>query len=201
MCIRDRMEPNYIYKIENSLGNVLKNIYPKGIDTGVDESRIHLIRDMMKDVIRDGTGQSLRWKYKFYNPVAGKTGTTNKLKDAWFVGFTPQVCIGVWVGMDNQSISIKKYGSQAALPIFAETINKIYGFGEYSLGDGNVRKLNSNDWNQPEGIAIKKVCKKSLKIASAYCKNKSGVKDEMFLEDYIPNDKCDIRSHITRWKD
>ena len=196
------METNYIYKIENSLGKVLKSTYPKGIDTGVNQSRIHLIRDMMKDVINDGTGSSLRWKYKFYGPVAGKTGTTNKLKDAWFVGFTPQVCIGVWVGMDNQSVSIKKYGSQAALPIFAQTINKIYGFGEYSLGDNKVRKLDSKlDWSQPDGVINKKICNKSLKIASAYCKSKSGVSDEIFLDGYIPNNKCDIRSHTTRWKD
>ena len=81
----------------------------------------------MRDVIRDGgTGSSLRWKYKFYSPIAGKTGTTNNFTDAWFVGATPQVTIGVWVGMDNPAVSIKKYGSQAALPIFARSIKKIY---------------------------------------------------------------------------
>ena len=196
------VEPTYIYKIDNSLGETLTSIDIDDNYANENEAAIYLIRDMMRDVIRDGTGQKLRWKYKFYGPVAGKTGTTNKFTDAWFIGFTPQVCIGVWVGMDNPAVSIKKYGSEAALPIFGDAITKIYGFGEYSLGDGQVRKLDENlDWALPdEGIVYKKICKESLKIESKYCKNRAGLIDEIFLENHIPNSKCDIKSHISRYK-
>ena len=196
------VKPNYIYKIDNNLGTTLKDIDIEDNYANPNEATIYLIRDMMRDVIRDGTGQKLRWKYKFYSPVAGKTGTTNKFTDAWFVGFTPQVCIGVWVGMDNPAVSIKKYGSDAALPIFGETITRIYGFGEYSLGDSRVRKLDKElDWNLPDkGIVERKICKESLKIANKYCKNKAGLIDEIFLEHHIPNDKCNIKSHISRYK-
>ena len=104
--------------------------------------------------------------------------------------------------MDNPAVSIKKYGSEAALPIFGKTINKIYGFGEYSLGDDKVRKLDKNlDWDLPDaGIVEKKVCKESLKLANKYCKNKVGLIDEIFLENHIPNNKCDIKSHLSRYK-
>ena len=196
------VEPTYINKIDNNLGSTLKEIDIKENYANSNEATVYLIRDMMRDVIRDGTGQKLRWKYKFYSPVAGKTGTTNKFTDAWFVGFTPQVCIGVWIGMDNPAVSIQKYGSEAALPIFGETINKIYGFGEYSLGNGKVRKLDEKlDWDIPEkGIVEKKICKESLKIQNKYCKSKAGLIEEIFLENHVPNDKCDIKSHISRYK-
>jgi penicillin-binding protein 1A len=103
--------------------------------------------------------------------------------------------------MDNPAVSIKKYGSRAALPIFAKSIKKIYDFGEYSLGSTN-RELNKTmDWKKPSrGIVTKKICKQSMKIANKYCKNKSEVKDEFFLDNYIPYDKCNIKSHLSRYK-
>ena len=196
------MRPNYFYKIDNNLGSTIKELDFEDNYANPNEASIYLIRDMMRDVVRDGTAQSLRWKYKFNSPVAGKTGTTNNRTDAWFVGFTPQVCIGVWVGMDNPAVSIKKYGSEAALPIFAETIKKIYDFGEYSLGNEKSRELDSKlDWEFPKsGIVTKEICKESLKISNKYCNTKSGVQNEIFLENHIPSDKCNIKSHISRFK-
>ena len=59
-------------------------------------------------------------------PCAGKTGTTNQQTDAWFVGFTPEISMGVWIGMDDKRISLGNnlYGSSAALPVFAETMKE-----------------------------------------------------------------------------
>ena len=93
----------------------------------------------MKSVIDSGTGGSIRWKYKFKTPMAGKTGTTNSKADAWFVGFTPQLSIGVWIGMDDPSISLgeKQFGSVAALPIFAKSIKDIYKL-EYFFTEGGM---------------------------------------------------------------
>ena len=87
----------------------------------------------MKDVINTGTGSKIRWKYKFTAPMAGKTGTTNRMTDAWFIGFTPEIAMGVWVGIDNPEMKLgeKQYGSRAALPIFAKAINKIYSLGNF----------------------------------------------------------------------
>ena len=196
------IKPKYIGRIENSLGKVLDNPQLDQEFAEKDEALIFIVRDMMKDVIDSGTGSSLRWKYKFDSPVAGKTGTTNKFTDAWFVGFTPQLAIGVWVGMDNPAVSIHKFGSEAALPIFAKSIKKIYDFGEFSLGNDEVRKLDKNlDWIKPqEGIIKKKLCKKSMKLPNKYCKNKDGLVNELFLENFIPNDICDIKTHSSRYK-
>ena len=195
-------KPKYINRIENSLGKVLDNNMTEQEFAEKEEALIFIIRNMMKDVINSGTGSSLRWKYKFDSPVAGKTGTTNGFTDAWFVGFTPQLAIGVWVGMDNPAVSINKFGSQAALPIFAKSIKKIYDFGEFSLGNDEVRKLDKDlDWSKPlEGVIDKKICKKSMKLPNKYCKSRDGLVDEIFLEGFIPNEVCDIKTHISRYK-
>ncbi|MAV63949.1 MAG: hypothetical protein CMG00_02035 [Candidatus Marinimicrobia bacterium] len=195
------LKPNYINKIENSLGETLESNKFNENFSEKNEALVYIIRDMMKDVINSGTGRSLKTRYGFNSPVAGKTGTTNNFTDAWFVGFTPQIAIGVWVGMDNPAVSINKYGSQAALPIFAESIKKIYDFGEYSLGYEKVTKLDKQlDWTKPNnGLVEKKLCKESMKIANKYCNQRSGLVDEIFLEGFMP-EKCDISSHLSRYK-
>ena len=103
--------------------------------------------------------------------------------------------------MDNPAVSINKFGGQAALPIFAKSIKKIYDFGEYSLGN-HSRKLDDNlDWEKPDkGIVSKELCKESMKIANKYCKNKAGVINDFFLENYIPYNQCSIKSHLSRYK-
>ena len=137
--------------------------------------------------------------FNFQTPIAGKTGTTNNFTDAWFVGFTPQVAIGVWVGMDNPAISIGKYGSKAALPIFAYSMKNIYDYGKYSLGNDKVRKLDENlDWSVPEDkIETLIICNKSKLIAKKGCYSSSR---EFFLKESLPQGKCDIPSHTYNYK-
>ena len=120
----------------------------------VDESLNYIMLDMMKDVIDSGTGGKIRWKYKFNAPMAGKTGTTNNKTDAWFVGFTPQITLGVWIGVDNPSISLgeKQFGSTAALPIFAESIKEIYNLGSYNSGGELVYLDDKLNWSKPTDV-------------------------------------------------
>ncbi len=163
-----------------------------------------------------GTGHALRTKYDFgfdykdfdkngkfsrYNqkeinsskitiPCAGKTGTTNKQTDAWFVGFTPEISMGVWIGMDDKRIRLGKnsYGSSTALPIFAKTMNKIYNIGDYYLS-GNRYELDpyNDSWNYiPEGVSKIKVCKDNdaeICKANKYCRESYS---EFFLKDFEP---------------
>jgi penicillin-binding protein 1A len=79
---------------------------------------------MLQDVIDRGTGAAARsWGVQF--PVAGKTGTTNEFKDAWFVGFSSSIVVGVWVGYDQpQTIGRDAYGSRYALPIWADFMRR-----------------------------------------------------------------------------
>ncbi len=163
-----------------------------------------------------GTGHTLRTKYEFgfnyidfdkngkfsrYNqkeinsskttiPCAGKTGTTNQQTDAWFVGFTPEISMGVWVGMDDKRIRLGKnsYGSSTALPVFAKTMNAIYDLGNYYLS-GNKYELDPfNDaWDYiPEGVSKIKICKDSgseICKANKYCRSSYS---ELFLKDFEP---------------
>ena len=94
-----------ITSIEDNEGRDLKSFVPFSKEVA-DERLIFILRDMMRSVVDNGTGGSLRWKYKFYNPAGGKTGTTNNKTDAWFIGFTPDIAIGVWVGIDDPKMKL-----------------------------------------------------------------------------------------------
>ena len=198
------VKPNYINKIENSLGRVLMK---NDIDQEFAEKNqgvVYILRDMMKDVIlkKKGTAHKLKSKFKSIgSEVAGKTGTTNNFTDGWFVGFTPQVAIGVWVGMDNPAISLgnQVYGSKVALPIFSNSIEKIYDYGKYSLGDDKVRKLDTLiTWEIPDDkVKAINICDKSKLISKKGCLSYS---KEFFLKESIPVNECNIPSHRYYYK-
>ena len=96
----------------------------------LDPRIAYQITSMLEGVVIRGTAKKLK---ELKIPLAGNTGTTNDNKDAWFIGFTPQLTIGIWVGMDDPSMVLgdKQYGSSAALPIFAKAIQSIYKKGHY----------------------------------------------------------------------
>ena len=158
-----------------------------------DDKNIFILRDMMKSVLDNGTGGSLRWKYNFYNPAAGKTGTTNSKTDAWFVGFTKDLTIAIWVGIDDPKMKLgeKQYGSKAALPIFAKTIKGIYDMKEYNFLNETILLDNKADWTIPEGIIQKKICKETCCLSTDWCESYN----EYFLEDNLPNEKCEEYSN------
>ena len=153
-------EPMILNSIKDREGNMIKNYSPVSKEVS-DERTTFIIRDMMKSVVDNGTGGSLRWKYKFYSPAAGKTGTTNNKTDAWFIGFTPYIAMGIWVGIDDPQMKLgeKQYGSNAAMPIFAKTITGIYKLGNYFSSGKKVEISKQEDWSIPEGIVEKNICK------------------------------------------
>ena len=179
--------PISITRIEDRNGELIKNFFPVSKEIK-NENLIYLLRDMMKTVVDKGTGASLRWKYNFNSPAAGKTGTTNSKADAWFVGFTPQLAIGVWVGMDNPAISLgkKQYGSSAALPIFARAIKGIYNIGEFTYLDETIELNSKLDWNPPDGIVRKQICSDSYQLATDTCP----ISSEIYMEKYVPEYYC-----------
>ena len=163
-----------------------------------------------------GTASKLRTKYNFgfnytdfdknnkfsrYNqkeinsseitiPCAGKTGTTNLQTDAWFIGFTPDISMGVWVGMDDKRISLgeNSYGSSAALPIFAETMNEIYQLGDYYINGNQYILDHENDsWDYvPEGISELKICRDdegNICKANKFCRS---TEKDFFLKEFEP---------------
>ena len=117
-------EPVYIRRIEDRNGKVLEERVPE--DDGMSicsPENAGLMIEMLKGVVNDGTGAGLRMKYRFSADIAGKTGTTQHYTDGWFIGFTPGLLAGVWVGGDLQNVRFKNMaygqGAATAMPIWA----------------------------------------------------------------------------------
>ncbi len=116
------IEPVFITKIEDRDGNVLEEMAPERIKV-VEETTAYLMTHLLEGVVKYGTG----WRVKALNrPVAGKTGTTNNLFDAWFMGYTPQYITGTWVGFDDEApLGKSETGSRAASPIWLGFMQRI----------------------------------------------------------------------------
>ena len=126
--------PKFITKIEDDKGEVLfenKDIEQKDIKKkpAYSETSREVILEMMKTTINEGTAQRLRSSYGLKNDMAGKTGTTQDNRDAWFVGITPSLVSVTWVGLNNHQIGFKSttmgQGANAALPIFGKWMQKM----------------------------------------------------------------------------
>ena len=186
-------KPVSVTRIENRHGKIIwtSELVQKEVK---DEATVYLVRDLMKSVIDRGTGGSIRWKYKFNSPAAGKTGTTDSKADAWFVGFTPQITMGVWVGMDDPAVSLgsKQFGSSAALPIWAKTMKDIYADGDYFSGLKESTTLESHlNWSVPDGIVELEICSETFDTPSQWCTRTR----EIFLKQFQPRISC--RKHTS----
>ena len=192
-------KPTAITRIEDRHGRVIKEFIPESREVQ-DEATIYILRDMMRSVVDAGTGGALRWKYKFHVPAAGKTGTTNSKADAWFVGFTPQLVLGIWVGMDDPGVSLgeHQFGSDAALPIFANTIKAIYQTGEYHYMGESVLLNDRADWPMSHGVVEIVICKDTYEKATQFCPETK----EIFLKNNRPRQQCQTHSGpFSRFKD
>ena len=116
-----RSEPILITSVVDNRGQVLESYEPQPVEA-LNPTTAYLVDSLLKSVVEEGTGRAARVLGK---PVAGKTGTTNKYVDAWFVGFTPSIVTGVWVGYDNPRASLgnKETGARAALPIWISVMS------------------------------------------------------------------------------
>ncbi len=116
------IEPVFITKIEDRDGNVLEEMASERIKV-IEETTAYLMTNLLEGVVKHGTG----WRVKALNrPVAGKTGTTNNLFDAWFMGYTPQYITGTWVGFDDEApLGKSETGSRAASPIWLGFMQRI----------------------------------------------------------------------------
>ena len=122
-------EPTFLLRIEDKNGNVLYTNHTQ-VKQAMNEQTAYVMTYMLKGVIEDGTGTRLRNKYGFYNPIAGKTGTTENNSDGRFIGVTPQLVTGIWTGCEDRAIHFRSErlgeGANTALPIFALYMKKVY---------------------------------------------------------------------------
>ena len=130
-----RVEPLFVTRIEDSYGNTIANFTPQMKEI-LNESTTYKMLHMLRSVIDGGTGGRIRGRYKIQAPMGGKTGTTQNNSDAWFMGFTPNLVSGCWVGGEERSIHFDRMdygqGAAAALPIYGLYMQKVYA--DKSLG-------------------------------------------------------------------
>ena len=171
--------PLGILRIEDRFGNIIEEYEPDKEEV-LSEETAYLMTNLMQTVLDQGTGGSARWKYHFYHPAAGKTGTTQGYSDAWFVGFTKNIVAGVWFGVDDYSVSLgeKQSGTTAALPAWANFMREAHK----NLG------ISWNDFKIPEGIIKFEICSVSKNRPVAVCP----VEIEVFKKGTEPTRYCNI---------
>lgn len=132
-----RVKPRLIRKVSNSDGITLWEDAP-AVDEIISQQTARTMMTLLRTVTRSGTGAAAA---QLNHPVGGKTGTTSDYTDAWFLGFSPSITCGVWVGFDNrESLGEKETGARAALPIWMNVMRTaiIGKDGEQFLGDQEV---------------------------------------------------------------
>lgn len=137
------LKPYFITHVEDKNGNILESFIPEA-NEAMSEETAYLMISLMKGVVESGTGRRLRFKYNFYNPIAGKTGTTQNQSDGWFMGLTPNLVTGVWVGCEDRSAHFRTItlgqGANMALPIWALYMRKVYDDPELNISQGDFEK-------------------------------------------------------------
>jgi len=174
------VKPVSILKIEDKYGNI---IYHNRSDHKevLSKETAYIMNNMLQDVMNRGTGYPVRRDYKFYQAAGGKTGTTNDYTDAWFVGFTPQLAAGVWVGFDDPSINMGSgmAGGIAALPFWGFFIKTVYDSLNFPAAE----------FQQAINVIKVKICKQTHKLPTAYCPETF---EELFNVKFKPEETCDV---------
>lgn len=147
------IEPTWITRIEDKNGNVLADFSPK-TDEAMDEQTAYLVLELMKGVVEGGTATRLRGRYGLNNPIAGKTGTTQNNSDGWFMGLTPELVTGVWVGCEDRAAHFRStalgQGANTALPIWGLYMKKVYA--------DKKLKVSRGDFERPAKLTVETNC-------------------------------------------
>lgn len=171
-----RAEPIAILKIVDRNGNTIEE-YREYSEEVLSPEISYIITDMLKTVIDEGTGKTVRMM-GLNIPCAGKTGTTDFYTDGWFIGFTPELAVGVWTGFDEKiSIGRNRTGARVALPIWVDIMRAA------------SRQRPGSDFPRPEAITEAMICEESGLLATPYCEN---IRSEIFIEGMEPVRQCDL---------
>lgn len=137
------VKPTFITKIKDKNGNVLERFVPEKTEA-MNEVTAYKMLKLLEGVVESGTGIRLRYRYGFNNPIAGKTGTTQNQSDGWFMGVTPDLTTGIWVGAEDRSVHFRTIrlgqGANMALPIWALYMKKVYDDPSLGISQGEFDK-------------------------------------------------------------
>ena len=189
-----RPAPTLIRRVETTAGEVLFTASPRA-DRAVSEATAFLITNMMADVVNSGTGWQAR-RVGFTLPAAGKTGTTNDYRDAWFVGYTPHLAAGVWVGYDQpRTIIGEGYAATLAVPLWGRFMRAA------TRGDA------PDNFTPPRTVTSATICRISGKLATDACRGVQSIDrdgalvsgrmvyTEYFVRGTVPGDYCPFHTY------
>jgi penicillin-binding protein 1A len=146
-----RVEPLYVTRIEDNNGNILATFTPKTYEI-ISETTSYKMIYILRNVMDHGTGVRARFRYGLKTPMGGKTGTSQNHSDGWFVGFTPSLVSGVWVGGEDRSIHFDNMsagqGANMALPIWSIYMQKV--LADEELGYDPQEQFDVPEWFDPE---------------------------------------------------
>ncbi len=160
-------QPTYLLRIEDKNGNILQDFVPRKVEA-INEETAYLMLSLMQGVVQFGTGARLRGQYKLTNPIAGKTGTTQNQSDGWFMGLTPDLVSGCWVGAEDRIVHFRSLdlgqGARTALPIWALYMQKVYA-------DKGIN-LSKRDFTPPaEKLSVELNCDKYIQPGSTHSRD------------------------------
>ncbi len=179
-----RAEPRLVTAVTDANGGVLEAPPPESTIV-LDPAVAFVMTSMLESVVREGTARSLA-RLGFDAPAAGKTGTTNDGRDAWFVGYTSSLLAGVWVGSDDNR-PLRLFGASDALPVWA-------AFMREATADHPAE-----DFVQPPGVVRVRICPDSGMLARSGCPHKL---DEVFVAGTQPEQLCALhRGGLMGWLD
>ena len=168
-----RTAPLFVSRIEDSEGNILEEFTPN-MEEVISEESVYKMLVMLRAVINEGTGGRVRRVYGISADMGGKTGTTNNNSDGWFMGFTPSLVSGVWVGGEERDIHFDNMrdgqGAEMALPVWGLYMKKVYA--DKTLGYSQDEKF-----EMPEGFDP---CKDVLASDDAPAMEETGGLDNLF---------------------
>ncbi|MDR1371193.1 MAG: transglycosylase domain-containing protein [Dysgonamonadaceae bacterium] len=154
-----RAEPVYVTRIEDNYGNVLATFTPKITDV-ISEDAAFKMLDMMRAVVDGGTAIRLRYRYGLTAPMGAKTGTSQNHSDGWFMGFTPSLVGGAWVGGEDRDIHFDRMdegqAAATALPIFALFLKKVFEDPNLGYSQTEIFEVTGKDpcasYSEKEGV-------------------------------------------------
>ncbi|HEX7150857.1 MAG TPA: PBP1A family penicillin-binding protein [Thermoanaerobaculia bacterium] len=173
-----KAEPVSILAVVTRDGKLLENKQVK-MKRVAPASVTYVMNDVLKDVLRYGTAGRAR-SLGFQRAFAGKTGTTNNYRDAWFIGYSPRILSLVWVGFDDGH-STRLAGGDACLPIWTSHMNRVSGL------------IPDVDWRRPEDVVEREIDSFSGMLATPYCPTTS-TRSEVFVVGTEPPSVCPLHA-------
>lgn len=179
-----RVPPTAITRVEDANGNILWQ--PETKQSRVMEpEQAWLVLDGLRDVVRKGTAAGMMPRAGINLPAGGKTGTTNDGMDVWFIGFTPDLVTGVWMGFDKKQVIMSNaQGGRLAAPAWAGMMKEVY-----------ERRRVPPAWQMPAGVVTMSIDRSTGYLATPACPAQS-VGAEYYVPGTEPTERCPIHGGV-----